>query len=363
MTAPGLRARLVVRRSGAFLVDVDLAIPPGTTVALLGPNGAGKSTVVAALAGLLPIEAGRIEIGGVVLDDPEEGVFVPPERRRVGVVFQEYLLFPHLSVMENICFGPRSQGTPRGACRARAEPWIRSLGLVGLESRRPGDLSGGQAQRVALARALVIEPDLLLLDEPLAALDVTTRTRLRRTLSGHLAGFPGPRMLITHDPAEAFLLADRIHIIEEGRITQTGTADEIRLRPRTPYAADLAGSNLVMATAREGAADTGAAILWIADREIRGPVLLTIRPNAISVFRGPPEGSPRNSWETTLERLETLGSRVRLLTGPPLPLAVEVTREAARELDLHPGRRVWVSVKATEIGVQSEDRSRADTSS
>jgi molybdate transport system ATP-binding protein len=346
---------MVVRRSDAFVVDVDLAIPSGTTVALLGPNGAGKSTVVAALAGLLPIEEGRIEMDGVVLDDPGAGVFVPPERRRVGVVFQDYLLFPHLTVMENVSFGPRSQGVPRVESRARAEGWIRSLGLEGLESSRPGELSGGQAQRVALARALAAEPDLLLLDEPLAALDVTTRTHLRRTLSEHLAGFSGPRMLITHDPAEAFLLADRIHVIEEGRITQSGTADDLRLRPRTPYAADLAGSNLVTGTARNGAVESGDAVLWIADREIRGPVLLTIRPNAISVFRTPPEGSPRNSWETTVERMEALGSRVRLLAGPPLALTIEVTREAASELELHPGGRMWISVKATEIGVQSED--------
>lgn len=357
MTAVGLHASMVVRRSGTFAVDVEFAIPPGTTVALLGPNGAGKSTVVAALAGVLPIETGRIELGGVVLDDPREGLFIPPERRRVGVVFQDYLLFPHLSVIENVCFGLRSQGAEAGEARVRAGAWIQSLGLEGLESRMPMDLSGGQAQRVALARALAVGPDLLLLDEPLAALDVTARTRLRRTISGHLAGFPGPRMLITHDPTEAFLLADTIHVIEEGRVTQTGTADDIRLRPRTPYAADLANANLVRGTARDGEVDTGAATVRIGDREIRGPVLLTIRPNAISVFRRPPEGSPRNSWETTVERSETLGARVRLLTGPPLHLTVEVTREAAADLELRPGKRVWIAVKATEIGMEPEERS------
>src|SRR5690606_31476140 len=244
----------------------------------------------------------------------------------------------------------------RAEATSRAETWIHSLGLEGLESRRPGDLSGGQAQRVALARALAMDPALLLLDEPLAALDVTSRTHLRRTITEHLDRVPGPRMLITHAPAEAFLMASEIHILEGGRITQTGTPDEIRLRPRTPYAADLAGANFIRGTAEGGLVDTGTALLRIADEKVRGPVLLTIRPNAITIFPDRPEGSQRNAWETTISRFERLGSRVRLLTAPPTPLTIEVTADAARELRLHPGSPVWVSVKATEIGVQEDER-------
>jgi len=354
VSSAGLEASFTVRRSERFTLRVQLSVPSGRTVALLGPNGAGKSTAIAAIAGLLPVDSGRIELGGVLLDCPREDVLVPAERRRVGVVFQDYLLFPHLTVIENIAFGPRSRNMGRKDALARAREWIERLELGGLEQRRPRELSGGQAQRVALARALAADPLLLLLDEPLAALDVATRTRLRRTLARHLEQFDGPRLLITHDPTDAFLLADEIHVIEAGEITQSGSAEDILLRPRTPYAADLAGSNLLVGSASRGEVDTGTHVLYVADTEIEGPVLLTIRPNAVSVHRAPPEGSPRNCWPTTLERIEPLGSRVRLLTGPPLPLAIEVTREATDELGLGQGSRVWVAVKATEIGVQPD---------
>lgn len=354
MTGAGLTADLAVRRSSAFRVEMSLSILPGTTVALLGPNGAGKSTAVAALAGLLPIDSGRIALRGTVLDEPATGVFVPAEARRIGVVFQDYLLFPHLTALDNVAFGLRSRRVPRDEAVARSRRWLGRLGLAELERRKPADLSGGQAQRVALARALVTDPDLLLLDEPLAALDVTTRTGLRHTLEEHLAAFAGPRLLITHDPTEAFLLADEIHVIEDGAITQAGPADDIRLRPRTAYAADLAGANLVAGVAHRGAVDTGTVTLHIADVELDGPVLVTIHPHAISVHPQRPVGSQRNSWPTTVERVEPLGHRVRLRTGPPLPLTVEVTESATEELGLEPGTRIWVAFKATEIGLQPE---------
>jgi len=349
----GLDATLALRRSDAFRLDVRLSIPAGRTAALLGPNGAGKSTAVAALAGTLPLDGGRIQLGAVVLDDPAVGVLVPPEERRVGVVFQDYLLFPHLSVLENVAFGLRSRGVSRSQARDRARTWIRRLDLAGLEERRPRDLSGGQAQRVALARALATEPDLLLLDEPLGALDVTTRWEVRRTLAEHLGEFRGPRLLITHDPAEAFLLADEIHVLEDGRVTQTGTPDDIRLRPRTPYAADLGDTNLLRGTARGGEVDVGSHILHVADHDVAGPVLVTVRPTSVSVHLARPQGSPRNSWPTTVARVERLGHRVRLLTGAPLPIMVEVTEEARSELGLVPGAEIWVALKATEIGVEA----------
>ncbi|MGF1665390.1 MAG: ABC transporter ATP-binding protein, partial [Acidimicrobiia bacterium] len=290
----GLDALVQVDR-GSFRLDLALTVAPGTTVALLGPNGAGKSTAVMALSGLLAITDGRIAIAGTVVDDPVAGVFVPPERRRVGIVFQDYLLFPHLSALENVAFGQRSRGMARDEARVRATSWLDRLGLAGSAQRRPGELSGGQAQRVALARALATEPDLLLLDEPLSALDVTTRVELRRVLMEHLDAFPGPRVLITHDPTEAFLLADEIHIIEGGSSTQSGTAEDIRLRPRTRYAADLAGANLVSGIAEDGVIAVDGQPLHIADHAITGSVLATIRPAAITINRLRPEGSPRNA--------------------------------------------------------------------
>jgi len=347
-----LDARLVVSRGEGFVLDVALAIPPGRTTALLGPNGAGKSTVVAAIAGLLPLAAGRIELGGRILDDPQTGVFVPAEERRVGVVFQDYVLFPHLTVGDNIAFGPRSRGAGRRTARRAAMRVAGDLDLGNLVQRRPRTLSGGQSQRVALARALAGEPDLLLLDEPLAALDVTTRMALRRTLADHLDDFPGPRLVITHDPTEAFLLADVIHVIENGVITQVGTADEIRLRPRSRYVADLAGANLFFGVAAGGVVTIAGGLLQVADTAAAGPVLVTIQPRTVALFPQRTEGSPRNTWETTVTRIERLGERVRVQLGGPLPLTVEITPGAADTLHLVTGAPVWAAVKATEIGVE-----------
>jgi molybdate transport system ATP-binding protein len=337
---------------GDFKLELALSVPPGETVALLGPNGAGKSTAVAALAGLLPIDSGTISLSETVLDDPERDVFVPAETRSVGVVFQEYLLFPHLSVIENVAFGLRSRGTPHDVALGRAAAWLERLEVSDQARSKPGTLSGGQAQRVALARALVTEPDMLLLDEPLAALDVTTRVQLRRVLAEHLDGFPGPRLLITHDPTEAFLLADVIHIIEEGAITQAGTADDIRIRPKTRYAADLAGANLFLGTANHGEVRLETHRLNVADLEIGGPVLVTFRPSVVSIHLREPEGSPRNTWETGIDLIEDLGDRVRILTGEPLAMTAEVTAASANSLQLAAGSPIWVSIKATEISVE-----------
>lgn len=350
----GLEADIVVERGTGFVLDLSLSVAPGQTVALLGPNGAGKSTAVQALAGVSPITRGHIALNGRTLDDPDRDLFVPPDRRKVGVVFQDYLLFPHLSVRENIAFGPRSQGLDRPIANDMARGWINRLGLEEVADRLPRELSGGQAQRVALARSLVSEPDLLLLDEPLAALDVTTRSETRRLLSEHLSRYSGPRLLITHDPTEAFLLADRVHVIENGFVTQVGTADDIRLRPRTRYAADLAGSNLFVGHAAGGIVDVAGVDLHVADSSVVGRVLVTIYPRVIALHLQVPEGSPRNVWKSRIRLVERLGDRVRVQMGPPLAITAEVTRQAGDSLRLEPGVEVWVSIKATEIAVESD---------
>lgn len=352
MSGEGLEAEIRVSRTDTFRVELSLLVPPGRTVALLGPNGAGKSTAVAALAGLVPLDEGRIALAGTVLDEPGRGVFVLPEQRDLGVVFQDLLLFPHLTVLDNVAFGLRSRGLGREESAAVAMEWLNRFALAELAAEKPGHLSGGQAQRVALARALAPGPGLLLLDEPLSALDVTTRAEQRRALADHLSGFDGPRLVVTHDPTEAFLLGDEIVVVEDGRVTQVGSAQDIRLRPRSRFAADLAGSNLITGEAKGGSIETGSQVLHVADTAISGPVLATIRPSSVAVHLRQPEGSPRNTWMTSVDRIEHIGDRVRLLTGPPLQLAVEITEEASGRLGLSPGAGVWVSVKATEIGVE-----------
>ena len=346
-----LKSHIVVRRPNGFTLDIELDIEPGTTVALLGPNGAGKSTTVDALGGIEPLHEGRIELAGAALDDPGADVFVPPQDRGIGIVFQDYLLFDHMSVRDNISFGPVSAGRPAAEVAASASEWIDALDLGAFADRSPTELSGGQAQRVALARALAAEPNLLLLDEPLAALDVETRARLRRTLANHLEQFEGPRLLITHDPTDAFLLADEIAILEDGRITQRGTPDELRLAPATAYAAALAGLNLLSGTSERGALtlDDYDQPLSAADTQINGAVLITIRPNAIALHAEQPHGSPRNTWCSTIRSVEPMGDITRVTLDQPLPLSVDVTPGAVAALSLVPGSEIWASVKATEI--------------
>ena len=338
-------------RLGGLDLEVELAAGEEEVVAVLGPNGAGKTTLLRALAGLLPLERGRVVLDGVVLEDPLAGVRVPPERRSCGVVFQDYLLFPHLSVIENVAFGLRSRGAGRAEARSAAAAWLDRFGLVGLEEARPKALSGGQAQRVALARAMAGDPRLLLLDEPLSALDATSRVQVRRDLVRHLAGFRGVRLIVTHDPLEATALAGRLLVIEEGRLVQSGTPAEVTARPRSRYVADLVGVNLFRGRAAGGSvALPGGATLAVADAAA-GDVFAVIHPRAVALHRRRPEGTPRNVWQGEVAGLELAGDRARVRVEGALPLVAEVTAAAVAELALGEGGPVWASVKATEVSV------------
>lgn len=353
LPAKDLNAHMVVRRDDGFVLDVDVRLKAGITTAVLGPNGSGKSSLMNAIAGLLPIDEGTIRLGDQILDDPSTGVFVPPEHRRAGVVFQKYLLFEHLDVAENVLFPAVVQKIATTDMRKAAERLLDSFGLASLESRKPSELSGGQRQRVAIARALASQPKLLLFDEPLAALDVETKGNLRRLLRDHLDSFRGPRLLITHDPVDAFLLADRIVILENGRITQLGPTNELAQRPATPYAAALAGLNLLVGTNAAGTLtiENSDQPLATADTQTSGAVLITINPNAIALHQSEPHGSPRNSWSTRVVSVEGSGDVIRVTLGDPLPLNVDVTPGAVAAMGLVPGQDVWASVKATEVFV------------
>ncbi|MBD0844437.1 ABC transporter ATP-binding protein [Streptomyces sp. TRM68416] len=344
MTTPqGLDTHLVIHRK-TFHLDITLTATPGDVLALLGPNGAGKTTALRALAGLIPLSPGsHLHLDGTPLDH------TPPEARPVGVVFQDYLLFPHLSALDNVAFGPRCHGTPKAEARAQATTWLTRMGLADHTTTKPRHLSGGQAQRVALARALATHPRLLLLDEPLAALDARTRLEVRAQLRHHLAEFEAVAVLVTHDPLDAMVLADRLIVIEDGRVVQEGTPADIARHPRTDYIAQLVGLNLYKGQADGHTVhlDTGPAITTTED--LAGPVFVAFPPSAVTLFRDRPSGaSARNLWQCQVAGLETHGDQIRAdLTGD-LPLAADLTTVAAAELDLHPGASVWATVKATQ---------------
>ena len=346
---------------GPLDLDVSLQVPNGGVVALLGPNGAGKTTLVRALAGLQPIGAGRVELDGTLLDHRAPGspagpsVHVRAEQRPVGVLFQDRLLFPHLSALDNVAFGPRAHGVPRRRADAEARRWLDRVGLADLAAARPGELSGGQQQRVALARALVTEPSMLLLDEPLAALDAGTRASVRRDLRRHLGEFDGVTLLVTHDPLDALALADRVVVIEQGRVTQQGSVADVASRPRTPYVAELFGLNLLQGVGRgtDVVLDPVGAIERVVavGERVEGPVFVLIRAASIQLHRHEPESSARNRFRLHVVGFDLLGEHVRVRLDGELELVAEVTPAAVAELGLVEGAPVWASVKATDVVV------------
>jgi molybdate transport system ATP-binding protein len=338
-------------RLGQLALEVELAVATGELVVLLGPNGAGKTTLLRALAGLVALGRGRVVLDGQVLEDAGAGTWVPTERRPIGFVFQDHLLFPHLSALENVAFGLRARGLGRAEARRRAAAWLDRVGLAGQAGARPRALSGGQAQRVALARAMAGDPRLLLLDEPLAALDAAARAEVRRDLRRHLASFDGTRLLVTHDPLEAMALADRLVVLEGGRVTQTGGPAEVSARPRSRYVAELVGVNLFRGRAAGPAVELGGDAVLVAAGDHDGEVYAAVHPHAVALHRHRPEGTPRNVWAGTADTLEVVGDRVRVRVTGPVPIVAEVTPAAAGELRLADGGPVWASVKATEVTV------------
>jgi molybdate transport system ATP-binding protein len=346
----GLEADVRVRR-GRFALDAALTVAAGEVVALLGPNGAGKSTLLRVLAGLLPCDDGHVRLAGAVLEDTVARSRVPAEQRPVGVVFQDYLLFPHLTARENVAFGLRARGRDRATARRAADAWLDRVGLAAYGGQRPGRLSGGQAQRVALARALAPEPTLLLLDEPLAALDAGTRLEVRADLRRHLTGYDGAALVVTHDAVDAMVLADRLVVLEDGVVVQTGSPREVAARPRTDYVARLVGLNLLRGTAVDGRVDIeGGATLTTAGRA-SGDVIVAFAPSAVTIHGHRPNSSARNCWAARVESVETHGDLVRVALSGPVGAVADVTPLAVAELGLRPGGEVWATVKAAETTV------------
>jgi molybdate transport system ATP-binding protein len=349
-----LRARVEVA-VGELALDVDVEVADGELVAVVGPNGAGKTTLLRAIAGLRPLDGGTVTVDDTTLDDPDAGVFVPTAERPIGVVFQDHLLFPRLDALDNVAFGLRARGVRKARARAVAAQLLDRVGLADRAHARPAELSGGQSQRVALARALAGEPRVLLLDEPLAALDARTRPRTRADLRRHLATFPGARLLVTHDPVDALVLADRIVVLEDGRVTQTGTTAEVARRPRSAYAAGLVGVNLLRgrAAGERTVVIDGGAELVVADELPAADLAVAVRPQAVVLHRHKPEGSARNAWPASVVGVEADHDRVRveITAGAGATVVAEVTPQAVTELGVAEGVRLWASVKAVDVAV------------
>jgi molybdate transport system ATP-binding protein len=338
-------------RLGGLALDVALKVREGECLALAGPSGAGKTSVLRVAAGLLRPERGRVECGGETWLDTDRGIDIPPERRRCGYVFQEYALFPHLMAWQNVAY-PLG-GVRRPERRRRAQELLERFGLGRLAQARPRTLSGGERQRVAVARALARGPGVLLLDEPLSALDARTRAAASRELSAVLREVEAPTLLVTHDFADAAQLGDRVGVIDAGRVVQEGTPSELAASPRSAFVADFTGAVVLTGTARGGPngltrieLDGGGAVTSTDRGE--GPVAVSVYPWEIAIEPASEarHGSAQNRVAAEVLSVTVVGNRVRLGLAAPQPLVAEITQPAVQALDLHPGARVTATWKA-----------------
>jgi molybdate transport system ATP-binding protein len=345
----------VVSRRGEFALDVAFDAPAGATTVIVGESGAGKTSVLRLAAGLDQPESGSIRLDDDVLADPAGGIAVPAWRRDVGYVAQDYALFPHLTVAQNVAFGLEAKHLARREIASRVAKTLRLTRISELARRRPTTLSGGQQQRAALARALVLDPRLLLLDEPLAALDLQTRRQVRGELRDLLRDLGGVTLYVTHSPLEALLFGDRIVVLEQGRVTQIGTRDDLLRHPRSRYVAELMGTNLLAGTVTT----SGAGRVRMAEGEVAvsdpgrpGEVFLAVDPGQITIHPQPPKGSAQNVFVGPILELAPeppTGERIRVVLGTHPPLVAEVTREAVAAMSLREGMLVYASFKATGI--------------
>jgi molybdate transport system ATP-binding protein len=350
-------------------LDVEFSVSAGEVLAVLGPNGAGKSTALHVIAGLVYPDAGLVRLGDRVLTDTETGVNVATHDRRVGLLLQDPLLFPHMNVAANVAFGPHSRhGMSRLFARtkdkATALRWLREVDAEQFADRKPRQLSGGQAQRVVIARALAAEPAVLLLDEPLSGLDVATAAAIRAVLRSVVSRSGCAVILITHDLLDVFTLADRVLVLESGKIAEIGPVADVLAAPRSHFGARIAGVNLVNGTigpdgslhARSGVHWHGTPAPELGETLTEGhDAVALFAPTTVAVYRDEPHGSPRNTVEQTVAELDARGAAV-LVRGPEQPdgapgLAAEITVDAAAELRLTPGERVWFSVKSLEVAL------------
>ena len=362
MTAGDLQFSAAVASRG---LAVEFTVPSGEVLAILGPNGSGKSTTAAVLAGLLRPETALVRVGDRVLTDTDRGVQVPVHDRRVGLLLQDAMLFPHLSVLGNVAFAARRRAGDRRRAMHAARGWPDAIGVGDLADRSPRRLSGGQAQRVALARALAAEPEVLVLDEPLSGLDVAGAAAVRAALQPVVAARGRATVLITHDVLDVLALADRVLVLGEGKAVEAGTVSEVLAAPRSHFGARIAGLNIVRGVlSAPGVVRSAGGRIWhgtATDPLVVGQdVVAVFAPASVAVFRDDPHGSPRNSVAGRIASLETVGGAVRVRMedqpdGSP-GLAADVTAEAVADLRLTQGCSVVFTVKTQGVTVHPSVR-------
>jgi molybdate transport system ATP-binding protein len=347
-------------------IDLTFQVRPGEVVAVLGANGAGKSTLLSLISGLTRPDAGVITLDGAVLVDTARGAWVPPHRRGVVLLAQQALLFPHLTAEANVGFGPRSRGATRRHAKAEAQRWLAAVDATEFAGRKPAQLSGGQAQRIAIARALASEPALLLLDEPMAALDVAVAPALRQLLRTVLRDARRTAVLVTHDLIDALSLADRVVVLDAGRVVEDGPARTVLSEPRSAFAARIAGIDLIAGTATANGLDApdGTRVHGILDPMcVPGQDAVAVfRPAAVAVHLTEPTGSPRNHLPVIVTELEPRGELIRVhaagTAAGATALVADITAASAADLELVPGKRVHYAIKATEVTIYPAATSR-----
>jgi molybdate transport system ATP-binding protein len=342
-------------RVGRFEVACDLSVDAGKAVALVGASGAGKTTVLRAVAGLVRPYRGRIAYAETCWFDADRNVFRSAQERSCGMVFAEYALFGHMSALENVCFGLRALGTGRGIARAEARKLLALFDIEGLAEQRASTLSSGEMQRVAIARALATQPQALLLDEPLSAIDVERRAPIRAAVLRWIEEAGIAAVVVTHDPIEAVLFARDLIVMDEGGVVQRGRAPDLRERPRSRYVAAFAGVNLYegIATPEPGGISTvkvdGAELSIIGRWE--GRVALVVEPDAVVLSKEEPHSSARNCLVGAVVQAYPEGNAVRVSLASMPPVIARISQKSAAELDVHPGAMLYASFKAGEVRV------------
>jgi len=346
----------VKKRLREFPLEIAFDARPGETLVIIGPSGCGKTTSLNIIAGIVEPDEGRVALGDRVFFDSSVGTNVPTEKRSIGYVFQDFALFPHMTVADNVSYGLRARRRPKHEIAPKVDQVLGLLGISHLATRRPGGLSGGERQRVALARAVACDAEILLLDEPLGSLDAQTRNHVRGELQRMLRLVGRIAILVTHDYVDALTFGDRICVLERGKVLQMGARDQLLYHPKSRFVAELTGVNFFEGAISASSAD-GLAEVWVGDNRLyascderdMGGILLAFFPSDVTISREPPATSARNVFRSQVREVIHMGDKVRLSLNGSLPMCAEISAQALRDLALKAGDEVYASLKATAI--------------